>query len=379
MAPAPLTTIAEPSRKRKRDDDDAADEKVVVIKKENEAAIRSFKLSPDEIKVINSRCEQPQIHNVVATASLMFKPNISQLAWQIGGLHDVGGFSASLTHHNKDPRSTTLVFGTGACVNTGCRSPEAARYQLYRYVSVLRQLGYPARLSNFRIYNMHCTVYLNYTIDCQKMQSTLKEVGFSPRLFNAVKYEMRDPDVTHLIFSSGSMVITGARDYPSIITAFHKIIPILAHFKVAFMTPTEIRAEKMRMKKMERMQVDIDKRELRESQMRITIISNYMNRQSIRVTSKSDVLAIKGLDSIQIADECIHKKKKNKPADMCYHHVTIRYHKSVCTCSIGTLDALHVCLLLVNNNVSIPPHFAKYQTEARQIVVEHRRKVELTE
>lgn len=55
--------------------------------------------------------------------------------------------------------------------------------------------------------------------------------SYEPELFPGLIYRMVKPRVVLLIFVSGKVVLTGAKERTQIIEAFENIYPILRHFK----------------------------------------------------------------------------------------------------------------------------------------------------
>lgn len=50
---------------------------------------------------------------------------------------------------------------------------------------------------------------------------------YDPELFPGLIFRMTNPKVVLLIFASGKIVLTGAKEREQIYTAYHKILPLL--------------------------------------------------------------------------------------------------------------------------------------------------------
>ena len=70
-----------------------------------------------------------------------------------------------------------------------------------------------ARLNEItpNIQNVVCTVNLGVQLDLKRIALKARNAEYNPRRFAAVIMRIRDPKTTALIFSSGKMVITGAK------------------------------------------------------------------------------------------------------------------------------------------------------------------------
>jgi len=75
---------------------------------------------------------------------------------------------------------------------------------------------FPVRISRLNeitpnIQNVVCTVNLGVQLDLKRIALKARNAEYNPRRFAAVIMRIRDPKTTALIFSSGKMVITGAK------------------------------------------------------------------------------------------------------------------------------------------------------------------------
>ena len=59
--------------------------------------------------------------------------------------------------------------------------------------------------------NIVSTAYLGATLDLRNIALNCRNAEYNPKRFAAVIIRIRDPKTTALIFSSGKMVITGAK------------------------------------------------------------------------------------------------------------------------------------------------------------------------
>lgn len=62
-----------------------------------------------------------------------------------------------------------------------------------------------------RLQNVVATVNLGTKLDLQKIALKTRNAEFNPQRFSAVIMRIREPKATALIFSSGKMVVTGAK------------------------------------------------------------------------------------------------------------------------------------------------------------------------
>ena len=77
------------------------------------------------------------------------------------------------------------------------------------------------------IQNVVCTVNLGVQLDLKRIALKARNAEYNPRRFAAVIMRIRDPKTTALIFSSGKMVITGAKSEEAAKTACKKYTRII--------------------------------------------------------------------------------------------------------------------------------------------------------
>lgn len=72
------------------------------------------------------------------------------------------------------------------------------------------------------VHNMVATASLGMKLDLKSIATRANNAEFNPKRFSAVVLRIRDPKTTAMVFSSGKMVLTGAKDETSAKTAAKK-------------------------------------------------------------------------------------------------------------------------------------------------------------
>ncbi|KAI5086279.1 TATA box-binding protein-like protein 2, partial [Silurus meridionalis] len=121
----------------------------------------------------------------------------------------------------REPRTTALIFSSGKLVCTGAKSEEQSHLAARKYVRVVQKLGFPAKFLNFKIVNIVGSCDVCFPI----------RLVYEPELFPGLIYRMVTPRIVLLIFVSGKVVLTGAKDRSEIYKAFENIYPILKEFR----------------------------------------------------------------------------------------------------------------------------------------------------
>ncbi|MFT4309539.1 MAG: TATA-box-binding protein [Candidatus Woesearchaeota archaeon] len=86
--------------------------------------------------------------------------------------------------------------------------------------------------NNLEIVNIVGTTSLEHDIPLEKMAAALSNTEYNPEQFPGLVIRIRDPKTSALIFSSGKVVVTGARSLPKMEEAIQAIIKALEKINV---------------------------------------------------------------------------------------------------------------------------------------------------
>ncbi|KFV55817.1 TATA-box-binding protein, partial [Gavia stellata] len=166
----------------------------------------------------------PQLQNIVSTVNLACKLDLKNIALHARNAEYNPKRFAAVIMRIREPRTTALIFSSGKMVCTGAKSEEQSRLAARKYARVVQKLGFPAKFLDFKIQNMVGSCDVRFPIRLE---------GYEPELFPGLIYRMVKPRIVLLIFVSGKVVLTGAKERSEIYEAFENIYPILKGFKKA--------------------------------------------------------------------------------------------------------------------------------------------------
>jgi transcription initiation factor TFIID TATA-box-binding protein len=169
-----------------------------------------------------------QIQNVVAVASLDQKIDLLSIMKVFSNVEYRPKRFPGLVFRLKQPKTATLIFNSGKMVCTGAKSEKIARSAVRKVVRELKKEGIII-LSTPRIsiVNMVASADLHGKVDLEAAAQVLDNVMYEPEQFPGAVYRMDEPKVVILIFSSGRLVITGAKLEKQVHEAVEKIKSIL--------------------------------------------------------------------------------------------------------------------------------------------------------
>ena len=135
----------------------------------------------------------------------------------------------------KEPaRTTALIFKNGKMVITGAKSEKESLEAAKQYTrSIKDATGENLSLKEFKVQNMVASGSVEFKISLESLfQSDHAQwCTFNPETFPGLIYHMRQPQICLLIFASGKIVLTGAKDRKDIEKAFDMIQPTLLQFR----------------------------------------------------------------------------------------------------------------------------------------------------
>ncbi|KFZ60175.1 TATA-box-binding protein, partial [Antrostomus carolinensis] len=172
----------------------------------------------------------PQLQNIVSTVNLACKLDLKNIALRARNAEYNPKRFAAVIMRIREPRTTALIFGSGKMVCTGAKSEEQSRLAARKYARVVQKLGFPARFLDFKIQNMVGSCDVMFPIRLEGLVLAHQR-SYEPELFPGLIYRMVKPRIVLLIFVSGKVVLTGAKQRTEIYEAFENIYPILKGFK----------------------------------------------------------------------------------------------------------------------------------------------------
>jgi transcription initiation factor TFIID TATA-box-binding protein len=163
------------------------------------------------------------IQNVVAVATLNQKVDLNAVVKSYPGVEYHPEEFPGLVFRLKRPKTATLIFNSGKMVCTGAKSEQEARRAVMTVVKELKKGGIIIiSRPDLKVVNMVASASLGGKIDLEAV-STLGKTMYEPEQFPGLIYRMDEPKVVILIFASGNLVCTGAKNEQDVYDAVHKL------------------------------------------------------------------------------------------------------------------------------------------------------------
>ena len=168
------------------------------------------------------------IENVVATATLGHRIDLHGIMRVYRNVDYRPKRFPGLVFRLKRPKTSTLIFSTGKMVCTGANSEKQARRAIRKVLRLLKE-GDIIILSRpkIEIVNIVASGDLGGHIDLEMAADVIGNVMYEPEQFPGLIIRMEKPKVVLLVFASGKIVCTGAKQKKQVYKAMEKISNML--------------------------------------------------------------------------------------------------------------------------------------------------------
>ena len=124
-----------------------------------------------------------------------------------------------------EPRVTALIFKSGKMVVTGAKSTQELIRAVKKIFYILKSKGIVSGKvkPRIQIQNIVASANLGVDIHLEKAAYLLENSMYEPEQFPGLIYRLDEPRVVLLLFSSGKMVVTGAKKEEEVSRAVEKV------------------------------------------------------------------------------------------------------------------------------------------------------------
>jgi transcription initiation factor TFIID TATA-box-binding protein len=175
------------------------------------------------------------IQNVVATGSLNQKIDLASILKTFPNVEYKREKFPGLCFRLKKPKTATLIFNTGKMVCTGAKSEKMARIAISKVANELKEKGIidPVK-PKVTVQNIVSSANLGLKIDLEVAADILENIMYEPEQFPGAVYRMSDPKTVLLLFSTGKIVVTGAKKKKQVFEAVKKIRALLSEYDLLY-------------------------------------------------------------------------------------------------------------------------------------------------
>ena len=168
------------------------------------------------------------IENVVASASVDQAIDLADVTKKFPSTEWHPDQFPGLVFRLKNPKTATLIFTSGKMVCTGSKSEYMARKAVKTVVEKLRKGKVKVKKdATVTIQNIVASINLGGKIHLEQAARTLPRSMYEPEQFPGLIHRMVDPKTVILLFSSGKLVCTGAKQEPDVYRSVNNLHALL--------------------------------------------------------------------------------------------------------------------------------------------------------
>ena len=165
---------------------------------------------------------------MVASASVDQKMDLNEITRLFPDVEYHPDQFPGLVFRLKTPRTATLIFTSGKMVCTGSKSELLAHKAVRTVVRRLRKGGIKVKKNAVvEIQNIVASINLGGRIHLEQAARSLPRSMYEPEQFPGLIHRMVDPKTVILVFSSGKLVCTGARNEPDVHRSVNNLHAVL--------------------------------------------------------------------------------------------------------------------------------------------------------
>ncbi len=168
------------------------------------------------------------VENIVASTSFADKLDLDVIAQSLEDAEYEPEQFPGLVYRLSEPKTATLLFRSGKANCTGAKNVEDVKTTVDIIADKLRKLGvevYKNSELKIVIQNIVAISDLETELNLNEvaMGLGLENVEYEPEQFPGLVYRISDPKVAMLLFGSGKIVCTGARQTEDVSKAVEKL------------------------------------------------------------------------------------------------------------------------------------------------------------
>jgi transcription initiation factor TFIID TATA-box-binding protein len=175
--------------------------------------------------------KKAKVQNIVASARFADSLDLNAIVAVLeGSEYDPERFPG-LIYRIKEPKTALLLFGSGKVICTGGKSFNDVRESVDVVAGKLLEAGMPAeRHPEITVQNIVATSDLGAGINLANIAISLgvEHIEYEPEQFPGLVYRLEDPKMVCLLFGTGKIVLTGAKEVEDIDRAVESITEVLS-------------------------------------------------------------------------------------------------------------------------------------------------------
>ena len=171
-----------------------------------------------------------KIENIVSSITLDQKIDLETLI-ATGGVEHIPNISHGTIYRIPRLRISFLIFNSGKIICTGARSIADIEMAIMDITDKFNELNLLIKSKpSFEVQNIVASADLELKINLELLATECENVEYEPGQFSGLIFRLTEPKTVVLIFNSGKIVITGAKNAEDVIKAAEKTKNMITEF-----------------------------------------------------------------------------------------------------------------------------------------------------
>ncbi|KAL0633782.1 TATA-binding protein (TBP) [Maublancomyces gigas] len=172
------------------------------------------------------------MQNVTATVNLKISLDLRTVALKARNAEYKPKRFPGVIIRIREPKATALVFRSGKMVIIGAKSEECVKLAARKFTRIIQKVGFQPKFADFKVRNVVATCVLGFNIRLEGLAMKHRQFAhYEPELFPGLIYRIADSSAVVLAFTTGKIVITGAKTRQAMYKIFDDIYPVLREFE----------------------------------------------------------------------------------------------------------------------------------------------------
>jgi transcription initiation factor TFIID TATA-box-binding protein len=167
-----------------------------------------------------------KIQNMVSTTSIAESLDLNKIAAALPETQYRSKAFPGLVLRIKEPKTAFLLFSSGKVVCTGAKTIEDVDRSIDKLCEKLGKSGFEVtKKPEITVQNIVASADLHSQLNMKEIAFALglENIEYEPEVFPGMVYRLDEPRVVMLLFSSGKLICTGARNSEQVSEAVDKV------------------------------------------------------------------------------------------------------------------------------------------------------------
>ncbi len=175
---------------------------------------------------------QIKIENMVSAITLDVKIDLKKFVSKVKGIeYNPENFPGAVFRIH-DPKLAMLIFSSGKVICTGARSTEDIDAAVKQLLQKLSEGGVKVKgKPKVEVQNIVASSSVGVKVNLDQLALECFNAEYEPEQFPGLVYRLDDPKTVMLVFRSGKIILTGAKDVKDIKKAAEKTAEMIHEYK----------------------------------------------------------------------------------------------------------------------------------------------------